>query len=119
MLVEIGLRWVDIKDDTAQKDPEAWQRAKEKQEEDWSHISLQGFTSDCVAIPSQRLGECVGPLHRWLLRLLCTDDATPMWLRSYQLYAHYKTATGSVGFRYDRPSRFVAGCLNFSLGEGV
>ena len=105
MLVQFGLRCVEGKATVAHEDANRWADAKKLQEEEESQISLKGFTTDLVAPPSQRLGVCVQPLQQWLTQLLGQDDATPLWLSSYQLYAHYRMTTGHIGFYYDAASR--------------
>ena len=105
MLVQFGLRCVETKTAVAHEDGGRWEDARKLQEEEESKLSLRGFQTDTEVPPSQRLGACAQVLHQWLARLLDTEDSVPMWLSSYQLYAHYRMATGHVGFCYHTGSR--------------
>ena len=44
-------------------------------------------------------------MHRWLVLLTQDPEAIPMWLSSYQLYAHFQLSMNHLGFLYNRKTK--------------
>ena len=100
MLVQFGLRCVETKADQADRDEQAWEAMPKPTEAPETEISLVGLPRVLPELPPHTLGECLAPLHQWLVRLQNAPNAQPLWLSSYQLYAHFQGVTSGWGFRY-------------------
>eukprot|EP00435_Cladocopium_sp_Y103_P012427 s365_g3.t1 len=104
MLVQFGLRCVESKPRVEKQDEVRWDRAKYLSSQT-EHISLDGIPRVLVTPVEHNLGDCLEPLHRWLIKLTTAADARPLWLSSYQLFAHFQATTAGWGFHYDAKHR--------------
>eukprot|EP00435_Cladocopium_sp_Y103_P026669 s1004_g6.t1 len=100
MLVLFGLRCVETKTDQAERDEQTWEALPKSFEGSETDISLVGLPGVIPELPPHTLGECLAPLHAWLLQLLSGPNLQPLWLSSYQLFAHFQWTTAGMGFRY-------------------
>eukprot|EP00435_Cladocopium_sp_Y103_P075306 s50_g56.t1 len=100
MLVLFGLRCVETKTDQAERDEQTWEALPKSFEGSETEISLVGLPGVMPELPPHTLGECLAPLHAWLLQLLSGPNLQPLWLSSYQLFAHFQWTTAGMGFRY-------------------
>jgi hypothetical protein len=83
----------------------AWDEAAPPRDVTEDCVSLEGIPRVLQAPEHHPMGECLQPLHQWLHRLTSTGDGQPLWLSSYQLYAHFQAVTSGWGFQYVRKDR--------------
>eukprot|EP00435_Cladocopium_sp_Y103_P027303 s205_g6.t1 len=117
MLVQFGLRCVESKPKVEVLDNAKWDEAKSSGSQS-GPLSLEGIQRVLVIPEEHNLGECLEPLHAWLIKLTTAADAKPLWLSSYQLFAHYQATTSGWGFHYDAKHRSWSLADNFVDEQG-
>lgn len=101
-LVQMGLRDVESKPKRVEADDAKWTEVKDKQPalDESTYLSLEGIPRVLEVPAHHRMGDCLPVIHNWLVRLTHAPNATPMWLCSYQLLAHFQGCTSAWGFEY-------------------
>eukprot|EP00435_Cladocopium_sp_Y103_P015415 s3974_g3.t1 len=104
MLVHFGLRCVEAKPRVSSQDDSKWDKPRD-QGNLTETVSLVGIQRLLQPPGEHNLGDCLVPLHNWLVQLTTAADAKPLWLSSYQLFQHFLATTPGWGFHYDAKAK--------------
>ena len=105
LLVEIGNKVTSEKEELKAKEESAWDAMQSQQPQVVEKVSFAQLPVDLIEPAEHALGEGFQTIYTWLLTLTRETGATPMWLSSYQLYAHFQLHTNHLGFFYNRKSK--------------
>jgi len=105
LLVAIGSKVVAEKTTLKAKEEDAWDRMEQQTPTAADRISFAQLPLEIEEPSDHSLGEGFQIMHRWLVQLTQDPAAIPMWLSSYQLYAHFQLSTNHLGFMYNRKSK--------------
>ena len=105
LLVDIGNKVTSEKEELKAKEESAWDAMQSQQPQVVEKVSFAQLPVDLIEPAEHALGEGFQTIYTWLLTLTRETGATPMWLSSYQLYAHFQLHTNHLGFFYNRKSK--------------
>ena len=105
LLVNIGKQVVAEKEFTRAHEAAAWDHTRPSQPLEAEVVSIATLPADLGEPEHHTLGEGFTVSHTWLLNLKGGETAIPMWLSSYQLYAHFQWSTGNLGYHYNRKTK--------------
>ena len=105
LLVDIGRKVVSEKEQIRAAEAAAWEQAEPSVPSATEVVSFFPLSSDLHEPDNHTLGEGFSILYNWLTELVNDATAEPMWLSSYQVFAHFQLATGHLGFHYNRKTK--------------
>ena len=105
LLVDIGLQVVAEKTALRAQEEAAWDTLAQQSQTVNEVVSFAQLPTEIVPPDEHTLGEGFFVIHRWLLMLTKEHDAEPLWLSSYQLYAHFQMSMNHLGFCYNRKEK--------------
>ena len=105
LFVAIGKKVVKEKEEMKARETEAWENVGPSAPTISDVISFLPLPSTVVEPEDHQLGEGFPLIHQWLLEFTGDEQSIPMWLSSYQLYAHFQWSTGHLGFHYNRKTK--------------
>ena len=105
LLVNIGKIVVSEKETLRATEAEGWRLTGPSKPLPSEQVSFATLPMVLDEPETHTLGAGFSVLHRWLLDLTGDEQAVPMWLSSYQLYAHFQWHTGHLGFHYSRKTK--------------
>lgn len=102
LLVDIGLQVAAEKSALRAQEEVAWDTLAQQTQPISESVSFAQLPVELLPPDEHNLGEGFSVIHQWLLQLTKEHDAEPLWLSSYQLYAHFQMSMNHLGFYYDR-----------------
>eukprot|EP00435_Cladocopium_sp_Y103_P057560 s101_g19.t2 len=105
LLVDIGLKVVHEKEETRKREAEAWETVIAPLPTAADLVSLQPWPTTLSVPEDHTMGDGLTLLYQWIQIFSQGPRAQPMWVSSYQLYAHFQNSMNHLGFHYNRKTK--------------